>query len=197
MVELRLYILQVLPFATINKDCQLGRLLLGYGMNKVITIIRHAKSDWSDACNDFDRSINRRGQSDATLIGEYLHDNDYCFDAVFCSCANRAKLTAQIITSHIKQPTNNSQFEDSLYLASRTTLTSFIENVEDCYQQIAIIGHNPGLTELCNYLADDELQNLPTCAVYSIQLCVDDWKAVGAGCGTRIKLITPRILKDV
>ena len=165
-------------------------------MNKQLSIIRHAKSDWSAGCRDFDRSLNDRGYSDAQLIGKYLVTNKQRFDRVYCSKANRARLTLQQLNHYLKLSEDSICYEQSLYLASVIHLVSFIEQFNDQDQHIALIAHNPGLTELCNFLTGDRLSNLPTCAVYSIQLHVDEWKTIGAECGTRNSLMTPRMLKD-
>ena len=165
-------------------------------MNKQLSIIRHAKSDWFAGCKDFDRGLNARGYHDASLIGKYLHANKQQFDRVYCSTANRAKLTLEQLNVSLKLPKASIQFEQSLYLASLTHLVSFIEQVSNEYRHIALIAHNPGLTNLCNFIAGDQLANLPTCGVYTIQCCVDDWRAVGLESGTKKMLITPRMLKD-
>ena len=165
-------------------------------MNKQLSIIRHAKSDWSAGCRDFDRALNDRGYHDATLIGEYLQANKYQFDRVYCSTANRAKLTLEKLNVFLNLPNESVQFEQSLYLASLHHLLSFIEQVSNEYHHIALIAHNPGLTNLCNFLTGDQLENLPTCAVYTIECCVDDWRAVGLESGFKKMLITPRMLKD-
>ncbi len=164
-------------------------------MNKQLSIIRHAKSDWSAGCRDFDRTLNNRGYNDAKLIGNYLHTSHQQFDRVFCSTANRAKLTLQQLNASLNLPTKHFQFEQSLYLASLTHLVSFIEKISDQYHHAALIAHNPGLTDLCNFLTGDQLANLPTCGVYTIQCCIDDWKAIGFESGIMKSLITPRILK--
>ncbi len=165
-------------------------------MNKQLSIIRHAKSDWSGGCRDFDRALNDRGHSDAQLIGKYLFANNQQFDRVYCSTANRARLTMQQLNNFLKLPEDSVRYEQSLYLASVAHLVSFIEQFSNQDQHIALIAHNPGLTELCNYLTGDQLANLPTCAVYNIQLHADEWKAVGIECGTKKSLMTPRTLRD-
>ena len=165
-------------------------------MSKSLHIIRHGKSDWSQECADFDRGLNKRGYADTKLIGEYLLANDYLFEQVFCSTARRAKITLGELNRHLQICESNIQYIDALYLASRSTLMSLIENTDNQYQQIAIVAHNPGLTELCYYLTGDYLPNLPTCGVYSIHFDVDDWRAVACDSGVTTKFITPRQLKD-
>ena len=165
-------------------------------MSKHLSIIRHAKSDWSADCDDSDRVINDRGYHDANLVGQYLADNQQQFDQVYCSTAIRAKLTWEQLNVCLKVPNSRIQYEESLYLASLTHLVSFIEEISREYKHVALVAHNPGLTDLCNFLTGDQLANLPTCAVYTIDFHVDDWRAVGFESGIKKMLITPRLLKD-
>ncbi len=164
-------------------------------MDKQLTIIRHAKSDWPAGCRDFDRALNERGVTNARLVGEYLHANEQQLDKVYCSTANRAQLTLKELNSYLKLTEDTLHFEQSLYLASLATLLPFIEQVSNNDNHIVLIAHNPGLTELCNYLTGDQLTNLPTCAVYTIQFGVDDWRAIGLESGIKKSLITPKMLK--
>lgn len=165
-------------------------------MSKSLHIIRHAKSDWSDECANVDRGLNKRGYRDTALIGEYLSTHDYHIEQVLCSTARRARITLEELNRYLDIPTKNFQHIEALYLASSAHLTSIIENTDNRYHQIAVLGHNPGLTELCYYYTGDYLANLPTCGVYSIHFDVDDWQALGCESGTTTNLITPRQLKD-
>lgn len=165
-------------------------------MSKSLHIIRHAKSDWSDECADIDRGLNKRGYKDTKLIGEYLSTNNYQMQHVFCSTARRAKITIEELNRYLQIPQQNIQHIEALYLASSAYLTSIIENTDNQFHQIAVVGHNPGLTELCNYYTGDSLVNLPTCGIYSIHFDVDDWQALGCESGATTKFITPRQLKD-
>tara|TARA_R110002096_G_C14569312_1_gene720494 strand:- start:987 stop:1496 length:510 start_codon:yes stop_codon:yes gene_type:complete len=165
-------------------------------MNKQLSIIRHAKSDWSTDNKDFERVLNDRGYADAQLMGEYLQASKQQFDRVYCSTAKRAKLTLQQLNCSLKLPQSRIYYEQSLYLSSVIHLVSFIGQFNEQDNHIALIAHNPGLTDLCNFLTGDQLSNLPTCAVYSVQFFVDEWRAVGAECGTKKTLIRPRMLKE-
>lgn len=165
-------------------------------MSKTLHIIRHAKSDWSDECADIDRGLNKRGYKDTKLIGEFLSANEFCIEQVFCSSARRARITCEELNRYLTIPLQNLQYIEALYLASSAYLTSIIETTNNQFNHIALIGHNPGLTELCCYYSGDNLLNLPTCGVYSIHFEVDDWQALGYEIGTTTSFVTPRQLKD-
>lgn len=165
-------------------------------MIKKLSIIRHAKSIADLSGPDRHRALNKRGQSDAKLIGKFLSSQGVEFDQVYCSTAVRARQTFAKINELLKLPDDKIHFEDTLYLASLPVLLSFIQNLPNTHAQIALVGHNPGLTELCNALCGCDLANLPTCGVFTVQFSTD-WQAVGAATGEHQKLVTPRMLKEV
>ncbi len=50
-----------------------------------------------------------------------------------------------------------------------------VNKLNNDYDRIALFGHNPGLTDFINYLADAHVYNLPTAAVSVIDFPFDDW----------------------
>lgn len=166
-------------------------------MAKQLTIIRHAKSATPDSGSDRDRPLNARGQGDSRLIGKFFSAQGAVFEQVYCSTAVRARQTLAKINEFLEIPGDNIHFDDALYLASLPVLLSYIENFPNAHDRIVMVGHNPGLTELCNSLCNSDLDNLPTCGVYTIQFPFDDWRAVEADTGESVKLLTPRMLKEV
>ena len=166
-------------------------------MNKILTIIRHAKSDWTNECPDYDRTLNDRGRKDTRTIATALLADNFIVDQVFCSTAIRAKQTLQHLNTFLKISESKIQYSDALYLASLKQLISYCENLNNEINKVIIVGHNPGLTELCNYFTGDDLQNLPTCSVYCIHFPIEDWRAIGINLGRKGVFITPKILKQI
>ncbi len=164
-------------------------------MAKKLSIIRHAKSVSPDEGDDFERTLNERGIHDANLVGEYLMTQDYSFDTVICSSAVRAKQTLNQLNVFLNIASDKIVHLDDLYLASQAVISTIIEKADNHINHLAVVGHNPGLTSLCNYYSGDDLYNLPTCGVYTIEFNVDDWQALGRGLGCQLRLMTPKMLK--
>ena len=62
----------------------------------ILTLIRHAKSSWSDlSLEDFDRPLNERGKSDAPKMAHWFSENIQETPILFSSPANRALSTAK------------------------------------------------------------------------------------------------------
>ncbi len=143
---------------------------------KILYIIRHAKSSWSsDAVNDFDRPLNQRGKRDAPLMGEVLDKREVSFDLILSSSARRAKKTSKKIAKKLNYAKEDIIFRDILYLADPEKMITEIKKVDASVQSLAIVGHNPGMTEMINLLSNIDIDNLPTCGVVAISLDIKSW----------------------
>jgi phosphohistidine phosphatase len=67
------------------------------------------------------------------------------------------------------------QREDGLYLASLDNLLDTIATQDPGFNNLMLFAHNPGLTDLANYLIPGLTNNLPTCGVVSVNIECDDW----------------------
>tara|TARA_Y100001949_G_scaffold176258_1_gene188653 strand:+ start:1583 stop:2068 length:486 start_codon:yes stop_codon:yes gene_type:complete len=118
--------------------------------------MRHAKSDWSGPqISDFERPINKRGTRNAMRIGEWMNENNHIPQKIISSPAVRAKETIELVTEQIsKFNLEDLTYEDELYLAGFTQLIEFINTYKDKVQSLMLVGHNPGIENLVNYLCD-------------------------------------------
>lgn len=130
---------------------------------KHLIILRHAKSNWSDlSLSDHDRPLNQRGKNAAPIMGKRLSMKPIQPQIVLCSTAARAQATANKVLAQISQK-YEIQFLKSLYHAYPDNILDIISKISDNYQNIMIVGHNPGLTELANDLMDEyHFPNIPT-----------------------------------
>ncbi len=147
---------------------------------KTLLLIRHAKSSWKDAGRpDFDRPLNKRGKRDAPEMGRRLRERGRVPDLILSSPARRARKTAGKIAREMGYPRGAIRFEESLYGGGAAGVLSAIRRQDDSFQSLAVVGHNPALTELANRLGDREIDNIPTCGVVVLRFDVDRWEDVG------------------
>ena len=125
-------------------------------MNLYLYIMRHAKSDWSGSqISDFERPINKRGTRNAIRVGQWMNENNHIPQKIISSPALRAKETIELVTEQIsKFNLEDLTYEDELYLAGFTQLIEFINTYKDKVQSLMLVGHNPGIENLVNYLCD-------------------------------------------
>jgi phosphohistidine phosphatase len=160
---------------------------------KTLYLIRHAKSDWNNSeLTDFQRTLNKRGLNDAPFMAKKLNELDFQPDHIVCSSSQRTSTTAKLICKGINFPLKEVSFDQSIYEASLTTLISIVNSLPNNKNDIVIIGHNPSITGLSNYLTDNYIGNMPTCSIVKIELEIDNWYEVIGGIGIQKFFIYPK-----
>lgn len=158
-----------------------------------LALIRHAKSSWSDATlADFERPLNKRGLKNAPMMGKLIHRLGISLDEVVSSPALRAITTARLIAAELNYPEKRIRLLDELYLADLDDLLQCAHSLDSKYKHVALVGHNPGFTDFCNYLSGENIANLPTCAVALIEFDLDDWRAVHRDSGKLARFEYPK-----
>lgn len=143
---------------------------------KRLTLLRHAKSSWTDADQqDFDRPLNERGAFDAPDMAQRLLDQDCTPDLILSSAAMRTRQTAHFFITTHNLSENAVTFHDDLYLASAGTLLDFIQQTSNVVNHLMVIAHNPGLEMLGRQLHPNAPDRLATCAVLDFSLSGDSF----------------------
>ena len=143
---------------------------------KTLTLVRHAKSSWSDThLSDRDRPLNKRGKRDAPVMGKRMVEHGIRPSLIISSPAKRAWSTAKLIAAELSYPIEFLQREDSLYHASLNEFLGVIIAQDNRFNNIMIVGHNPGMTDFADFLSPGLTNNLPTAGVVSVQIDQDDW----------------------
>ena len=143
---------------------------------KTLTIVRHAKSSWDHpGLSDRDRPLNKRGKRDAPVMGARIKEHGIRPSLIVSSPAKRAWTTARIIAAEIAYPIEFLQRERDLYLASVDDILDVIAGQDEGFNNLMIVGHNPGFTEFANFLSPGLTNNLPTAGVVAVEIDRDDW----------------------
>ena len=143
---------------------------------KTLTIVRHAKSSWRDSgLPDKKRPLNSRGKRDAPEMGRRIQEHGIRPSLIVSSPATRAWTTAKVIAQAINYPREFLQKEDRLYLASLDEILDIVVAQDNGFNNLMVVGHNPGLTDFVNFLVPGLTNNLPTAGVVSVKIDQDDW----------------------
>jgi len=119
-----------------------------------LTLIRHANAEWKDASiADFDRPLNKRGLGEAQTIGKLLLDNELVPELLITSAARRTLQTAEILARMLSLPARCVKSAEQLYLARAEIIVALAQSTGPKVQHLAIVGHNPGISELARLLA--------------------------------------------
>lgn len=143
---------------------------------KRLFIIRHAKSSWKNIdLNDFDRPLNKRGKNNAPFMGKLLKQKNIVPDLILSSPANRAKTTAIKISEELGLDDTKIVFENNIYEASNVVLLNIIQKLDNKYNTIFLVGHNPGLNTFAYDLVEFN-DNIPTAGIIELELDIVSWK---------------------
>jgi phosphohistidine phosphatase len=123
-------------------------------MGRTLVVVRHAKSDWHHDLPDDERPLAARGRREAPLIGPWVAQHVGEVDVAVCSTAVRTRETLALsgITA------GSVRHDERVYAASYQDLMSVLDELPDEVATAALIGHNPGLSDLVRTLTNEPLE---------------------------------------
>ena len=148
---------------------------------KSLSIIRHAKSDWSTGVDDIARPLNERGKNAVVLIGNYLQQQKIKPDLIISSPAKRAQDTAKAIARAIHYDVQKIQTEPCIYFGTSTSIVEKIKTLPNSVNDVFIFGHEPILSSLIYQFTKNVVEKFPTCAVCRIAFDINDWATLKLG----------------
>lgn len=141
---------------------------------KKLYLVRHAKSDWPEQTDDFDRPLSNRGHADAPKMAKYLKAQNISIDLFVTSTAKRALTTCRYF-AEVFENKNILKCEE-LYQASPREFLEVIEGFKDHEEHIAVFSHNDGITHFANSLTQENIMHMPTCSVVAFEIDTEHWK---------------------
>jgi phosphohistidine phosphatase len=169
-------------------------------MARELLIFRHGKSDWdSDAIDDFDRPLARRGRKAVKRMASWLSGQNLLPQRILSSPAERARQTALRLCRFADIPESRIVWEQAIYGADLHTLLDVLANTPGQHGRMMIVGHNPGLEELVEYLSGEPIEAsaggpaLPTATLARLTMPYD-WRRLTSGCARLMSVNRPREL---
>ena len=157
-----------------------------------LLLVRHAKSSWSNPrLTDFDRPLNKRGVSNAPLMGQRIKGYGIHLDTIITSTAKRAQETSKLIAKEITYDLEDINLESDLYHASREVFINIVSKQKN--RNILIVGHNPGIQDFSYWVSSKPTVNFPTCGVIHISFSLDNWTEIYQNSGKAIRFEYPKM----
>jgi len=141
---------------------------------KTLLIMRHAKSDWENTkLADHERPLNPRGRQDAPRMGKLLKDEDLVPDLIISSTAERALTTAEL-TALACDFDGRLLTTRHFYLSDPADYLEQLRGVDDQFNRVMIVGHNPGMEELVADLTG-QTEHFSTANIAHVELPISSW----------------------
>lgn len=158
-----------------------------------LLLIRHAKSSWKfPDLDDHERPLNKRGERDSITLARHLADRDEMLDVIYSSSATRAIEYAE----RISEFTNITLIPDlSFYTFDVDELIEILRHLPDSAERVAVVAHNPAITQAVNRLTGSDIKNVPTSGIAAIDCDIDAWSDIRSGLCELRYLETPKMLR--
>jgi len=148
---------------------------------KELILLRHAKSSWDNNLDDRNRPLTEKGVNRIINISKASRKYFLDIDVVYSSPAIRAISTAIITSSVLKMDFSKMKINENLYSFNSQNILSFIKSIDNKFNRVLCVGHNPAFTEVANLLGKKELIHLPTAGWVKFKLNESDWKDINNG----------------
>lgn len=125
-------------------------------------------------------------------MAEVLKEKKIMPDLILSSSAKRAKLTAQGLAKNIGYK-GKIKTSDALYMAEPEEVISMIKEIEDQYDTVFIVGHNPETTELTELMIDEYIDNVPTLGIVALNISIKHWGKIKSANVTLDFFIYPKM----
>lgn len=157
-----------------------------------LLLIRHAKSSHKfDELDDHERPLNKRGDRDAIAMARFIAEQNESLDVIYSSTAIRALDFAQVISDF----SAISLVPDlSFYTFDPDELIEILKSLPDTAYAVAIILHNPAVTQVLNRLTNGQIKKIPTAGVAAINCPVDQWSDILEVQAELDYFVSPKIL---
>lgn len=161
---------------------------------KILLVLRHAKSSWKDtSISDHSRPLNKRGKKAAPRMGQLIYEEDLVPEIILSSTALRARDTAELV-AEASGYEDEVIYLDAFYHAWPSDYVDELRNLSDDISKAMIIGHNPGMELLIDYLTGAS-ERFPTAALALVHLPIDSWSQLNDEIeGELMRLWLPRTL---
>jgi phosphohistidine phosphatase len=106
------------------------------------------------------------------MMAERLAKRGEHLQIINSSTAIRALSIAEPIASALSCKLTESP---ELYTFSAKALLSAIHDLPDNCDQIAVVGHNPAITDVVNHFINEPIDNIPTSGIVALDSNVNQW----------------------
>lgn len=159
-----------------------------------LSLLRHANTEPAHpGQEDWDRALEARGRRDAPEMARRLKNRDLKPGKILTSPALRALATTSLVARELGIANHKIVQDERLYLADVKTLLATVRELGGTTKHLMVVGHNPGLTEFADALSSERsLDNMPTCAVYTLTFDIANWAELMLRTGVDAELDYPK-----
>lgn len=148
---------------------------------KKLLVIRHAKAsrEHKKALPDFERPLTTHGEQEVAHLASALKNQKISPEHIITSSSVRTMSTASLLARFFGYPQKLILPLQDLYEADLDRLVKSIHELNSKWSNVWLIGHNPGVSDLCGFLSPLLTEELPTSGAVYFELPIQNWSALG------------------
>ncbi len=145
---------------------------------KKLAIVRHGKAASPNRkLSDYDRPLQAKGEEQVLACSQKIQKYGTPH-RILCSAALRTLSTAEILASELGYPREQIDAYDTLHNAPAEAWLQTIGNYHKEHDYLLIVGHNPGMSDLVQYLSGDYGAYLGTGEHKVLECALDAWEGL-------------------
>lgn len=146
---------------------------------KRLIIVRHGAFGYdTPGVLDTAHPLNRQGRYEAARAAEQLAALKSTPDLIMTSPACRARETAETFNKELQLAPECLCEETGIYEAEKTEILRIVQRLNDSIDTVMLVGHNPGVSSLLNYLVDSDIGLMSTSSFAVVELDVNRWSQI-------------------
>ena len=142
-----------------------------------IYLLRHGEAEFGNPKGDFYRKLTPEGRKQLSRLAQILEGRKVSFDFLICSSSARTLETMGIIKEAVK--VREILDTPDIYEADFHSLLFFLNGIPKEFQTVLLIGHNPGISALVEYLSGSGFINMSPGMMAVLDSSMDDWSYLG------------------
>jgi phosphohistidine phosphatase len=160
---------------------------------RTLVLMRHGHAiPYDNDAGDFSRPLERRGIADVATIARRLHALAWRAELIVASSARRTQETARTLAQGIDYPLADIVADPQLYNADLPTWQAVARALPDTMQHVALVGHNPGISQFAQWLLPRQrVDGLTPGTALLLECSIDSWETLAPGLVQRLQRETP------
>jgi phosphohistidine phosphatase len=159
---------------------------------KILHLVRHSKAEISaNNSKDFYRALATNGMIDAARMARNLAETGAKPSIIIASPAERTTRTAEIFADQLKFDSEKVLYDEDLYDGRLQEYLAVINNIRTDSEEALLVGHNPNISYIVEYLSGAEIGDIPTSGIVTIRFNDLEWAEITKKSGTLISFVSP------
>ena len=150
-------------------------------MGKELFFIRHSVArEAFRGQADAERELTDSGSIRAMQLANHLMTKGLKADALFSSDAERARATAELLSEKILSRHQEVVYHEDLYESSVRLMLSLINQLDDAFGVVVLVGHNPIIPYTAEFLSGTNVEIMEPGGVLHLKSEASRWSEIEA-----------------